>query len=146
MPTVRQSFRRLIDDFGEAWATLRPKMAAVPPLVWLALSLLCAWGAARSIAWLADPPVMPFVRPGFATEMFKQHWRESFDREQADARRGAIVMTPIALLLATVAKASHAERRRAHRRAAGLCPACGYDLRATPGRCPECGRTPTPAT
>jgi hypothetical protein len=59
----------------------------------------------------------------------------------------AAVMAPLLPMVAALAvvigslayRSTCAREQREHRLANRLCVRCGYDLRATPGRCPECG-------
>ena len=44
-----------------------------------------------------------------------------------------------ALGLCRAAMSQYRKRKVELRKSQGLCPACGYDFRAFPGRCPECG-------
>jgi hypothetical protein len=78
-------------------------------------------------------------------------WGYFCRRTETEQRGGLVHYTVILRLwqlaaLTAVAPLLSIRRTLQRRRAtsAGLCPACGYDLRATPGRCPECGTEPPP--
>jgi hypothetical protein len=54
----------------------------------------------------------------------------------------AMVLAALLVLPVVVLHRERGLRARRRRAAAGLCPLCGYDLRASPGPCPECGAGP----
>ena len=75
----------------------------------------------ENLHWSSCPPNTAGPYIAGATIVVLPHW---------------LLSMPALLLFALAAR--HGVRRR-RRRKRGLCLACGYDLRHSPNRCPECG-------
>jgi hypothetical protein len=93
-------------------------------------------GATRGIYYRKVESEWPFsgtmtfsahVRYGTQLRVILPHW----------------VLALLFAMLSAFCFRSAVRSRRRHRE--GRCPACGYDVRATPDRCPECGAMPAAA-
>ena len=83
------------------------------------------WGFGMHLVRTNAPPASNWRRGGWPVVLvFAPHW---------------FVLSATAALPAWWLRRRLADRRR-RRELRGLCPTCGYDLRASPERCPECGR------
>jgi hypothetical protein len=91
------------------------------------------WSTSKSAAY-PDAIGEPFL--GFHFERFSYVFRGQVDRWVRLIIPFWSLVTFTSLIPA--AQILRALRRR-ERIAAGICTRCGYDLRATPERCPECG-------
>jgi hypothetical protein len=81
------------------------------------------WGPVRWQSWGQSLPAVPVAQHNMRVGV--SHWVPALLLAVPPAWRGGRRIVRW--------------RRRRTRLGAGLCIACGYDLRGSPGRCPECG-------
>jgi hypothetical protein len=79
---------------------------------------------------------------GFGAASVTQPWDEWDTPETREVHFRAVIVPPYAFLLATAILPMWWSLARRRRKNPGTCSHCGYDLRATPERCPECGAVP----
>lgn len=94
-------------------------------------------------AFMGDPVIVEGYREPDGSGW---SYRQPHHVKTPDLERWVVPVWPLALVpLLVCAWEIRRYRSRSSARlrvAAGLCRACGYDVRATPDRCPECGTVP----
>lgn len=105
------------------------------------------------VRWAVDPPSEAWDWELDRNHLTCEHLRFAtativFPNNNGGIRQTLIPLYPFAIataVLPTLWLCRRLDARLARRRAAaGLCPRCAFDLRASPGRCPECGATTPP--
>lgn len=105
------------------------------PLTRANFSLYSKWGRVYAVCFLAFLAVLPLLAI--------RHWIIwGLPSEVSD--RILLIVGAVGIgSMFTLVVLMYFKHRRIHRMSRGLCPDCGYDLRATE-RCPECG-SPAPS-
>jgi hypothetical protein len=129
-----------------SWFRWRPKAASLNHILWWRRQHPHVW----EVRWRVNPgnwdpqpdglPQHTWVGPlGF---LFGADIDAESDVVQAIVPFWSAVIAAAALPMCWVASALRRARRQ-RRRHYGLCVSCGYDMRASSERCPECGCAPT---
>jgi hypothetical protein len=129
----------------------------VPPPSWVGADGAWRHDGGPPDAYVPDPSFIGADRWAFDAAGVRYATR-TIDGRDANGRLGyrgvdrsdaRLIVVPLAYITALFAVAPAAwlvgfrkRRRHAARVRRGLCEHCGYDLRASPGRCPECGTVP----
>lgn len=119
-------FRISIGGGAGLWVTCSNMMPSRSWEIWIERN--------KDKRFFSDASILEHHAAGFGIEW----WKDSSDR----VLNVAMLLWPFPLcgVLATAGFCTAEWRRR---RLSGCCKRCGYDMRATPERCPECGTVAT---